>query len=44
MAYNDDEYVKASMALTSAVHTLLDNEIDIDDIHEMVDDAAEDHE
>lgn len=42
MTYNDEQYVQASLALTSAVGTLLENEISEDDIQEMVETAIDD--
>jgi len=43
MTYRDDEYLRGAGWLRRAVWLLLDNEISVEDIHEMVNDAAEDH-
>lgn len=40
MTYNDAAYTQAMIQLDEAVQTLLDNDIDLADVHTAVDDAA----
>lgn len=44
MAYDDEAYQRATRDLRNAVDTLLDNDVDGDDIVEMVEEAIQDHE
>lgn len=41
MAYDDEQYLRASRDLSSAIYTLADNEISREDIEEMVENVLD---